>query len=153
MRRVTHTRILPSPHSRAHAHAHTCCTPPLQKQTLTTVAATQPPCALRHSPCHIAEDVGADHHASPAPHLFPLLLQPLLQGLLQEHLRDEQRHGRRGVAEIERNREGGGEEKKNRIVYFLFLVRLQKRTRRDVTGPCCLLAATPCPPQRRLWCS
>lgn len=76
-------------------------------------SAPHPSSTLHHSPCHIAEDVGADHHASPAPHLFPLFLQPLLQGLLQEHLRDEQRHGRQGVTETERDTErevwfGGG---------------------------------------------
>ena len=102
---VTHTPIHTHTHTHTHTHIKAVCTS-ITKQIQTTVAVIYPSSTLHYSPCHIAEDVGADHHASPAPHLFPLLLQPLLQGLLQEHLQDEH-----ATASVERQRRDTGTDR------------------------------------------
>lgn len=115
-----------------------------------------PTSTLHHSPCHIAQDVGADHHASPAPHLFPFLLQPLLQGLLQEHLREEQRHGRQGVTQTQRDREKeveGERGKKWDGLVPLPLGKAVKEGPQRCKGPLLSAGRTPCPLQRKLWCS
>lgn len=155
MQMIPQMHLIPPPPC---APIHAGCT---TKQTLTTVSATQssifpPPPHSHHSPCHIAQDVGADHHASPAPHLFPFLLQPLLQGLLQEHLREEQRHGRQGVTQTQRDTEKeveGERGKKWDGLVPLPLGKAVKEGPQRCKGPLLSAGRTPCPLQRKLWCS
>lgn len=130
---LSHTHTCTHIQTHTHTHTEAVCTS-ITKQTRTTVAVIYPSSTLRHSPCHIAEDVGADHHASPAPHLFPLLLQPLLQGLLQEHLRDERATASGGKPQRRRDRRRTGGVSSFQVC------------KRGVKCLCCLPPSAPAPP-------